>query len=143
MGILETVVTPLVNAYNNTKKSYNKASRFNKTKASEILNKYSDFNVEYGLFKIDDDNKCSLNTEFNNFATEICIINNETFLKYRHNLNYLRYIIKRFSCFFSVQESSRILVTFSKFLNTTFILNLKIVDENILLVINIKTGLIQ
>jgi len=91
MGILETVVTPLVNAYNNTKETYNKAKRFNTTKATETLNKYTNFVVESELFTFDND-KCSLNTAFEKLAEDVCIINDETFLKYRHNLNFLRWL---------------------------------------------------
>jgi len=92
MGILETVVTPLVNAYNNTKESYNKASKFNQKKASDTLKIYNGFDVKAKLFDITNDDKCSLYPQFNKLAEDVCIINNETFLKYRHNLNYLRWL---------------------------------------------------
>lgn len=93
MGILDTVVTPLVNAYKNTIENYNKATKFNQDKATAITSEYEIVDVKSTLFVIDENKReCNLDSKFNKLAESVCNISEETFLKYRHNINYLRWL---------------------------------------------------
>jgi DNA polymerase III delta prime subunit len=97
--ILEMILKPLVNTFQSIKEEGERLSALDKSQQIDHLKKkllndvnYSDVLEKTGKLFTIANNSCELKPEFKKFAVDLCQIKSDVFLKYNHNLNYLKYL---------------------------------------------------